>query len=102
MKLSLPNKMTTENPPATVQVERGRRNDSELPGASAGDGQLLRPRPQPVSSGLGTVTMREGLRELPADVEFEVPVPFACTLDFKSGAAAPCATSTTSGCRSAR
>ena len=31
MKLSLPNKMTTENPPATVQVERGRRNDSELP-----------------------------------------------------------------------
>ena len=31
MKLSLPNTMTTENPPATVQVERGRRADSELP-----------------------------------------------------------------------
>ncbi len=30
MKLSLPNKMTAENPPATVQVERGRRNDAEL------------------------------------------------------------------------
>jgi NADPH-dependent stearoyl-CoA 9-desaturase len=31
MKLSLPNKMTAENPPATVQVERGRRNDAEMP-----------------------------------------------------------------------
>ena len=38
-----------------------------------------------MSSDRGTVTMREGLRELPADAEFDVPVPFACTLDFKSG-----------------
>ena len=30
MKLSLPNKMTTDNPPATVQVERGRRSDAEM------------------------------------------------------------------------
>jgi NADPH-dependent stearoyl-CoA 9-desaturase len=30
MKLSLPNHMTTEDPPATVQVERGRRSDAEM------------------------------------------------------------------------